>query len=168
MSLARKIILSLWIGLLGFVILSIKGYTIQSACTHYLYECCDNYNCSSNCYAINNLGINTKSDCDFYCQNRSEYCCDDCQDDCQVDSDCASGCRCISASSGNYCHCPTPTPTPTPTNNAPSCTISFPTDGGSSTITYDAKQYYDSNGGQVNDSATARSGRINPSDSLPA
>ena len=169
---SKQFLKLLFVGLLFFLLISVFRQFHISACTHYIYECCDAPNCRLNCYAINNLGINTQSDCDFFCQNRSKYCCDDCADHCQVDSECGSGCRCINSSSGNYCYCPTntptPTPTPTPVNHAPTCTISFPTDGGSSTITYDAEQYYDSNGGQVNDSATARSGRINTSDSLPA
>jgi len=166
----RKFSIGAWviILLLGIVYIHTYLFNIKSACVHYFWECCSDSQCTSNCYGIPKV-IRNKTECENYCTNQSprDYCCPDCLDHCQVDSECGSGCRCINSSSGNYCHCPTstPTPTPTPTNHAPSCTISFPTDGGSSTITYDTEQYYDSNGGQVNDSATARSGCINTSDS---
>ena len=52
----------------------------------------------------------------------------------------------------------------TPPNQAPTCTIDFPTDGGTSYILYDAKQYYDSNHIVHNDPPTARAGKINTSD----
>ena len=132
------------------------------ACTHYIYECCDYNYCSGNCYVIR---VSSLRDCNNTCHAANKYCCNNCIDKCQVDSDCGSGCRCLASSSGNYCYCPTTTPTPTPPpNRAPTCTIDFPTDGGTNYILYDAKQYYDSNHTVHNDPPTARAGKINTSD----
>ena len=98
-----------------------------------------------------------------------KYCCNSTtptpNDECQYDSDCNAGCRCLADPNGNYCYCPTNTPTPTPTNHAPTCSIDFPTDGGSATIEYNALTYMDQNGSNIEQTAEERQGHITTHDS---
>ena len=150
-----------------------------SACTHYLYECCNLPKCQGgDCYGIADPNVDTFEECKSFCKNQvsgngglGKYCCSKCADHCQVDSQCGSGCTCIADPNGNYCYCPGGGSGGGGggggggghTNHPPTCSISFPTDG-LGTVLYDAKEYYDSSGNVVVHQPTVRTGQINTSD----
>ena len=119
------------------------AFTIYAQGACWFCECClPRWDVCENATSCGSYGpVSSISECSRVCdQVGRKYCgempCPD--DECQVDSDCGPGCRCLYDPGGNYCFCSGNGGGGGGGNNPPTCTINGPT-----SITYDAKRYWD-------------------------